>query len=527
VVYHLNLWMRILVELYPFVQKGQYIMNTILLVTVTLALGVQDVQTSSEAKTQLYVKTTPSGAEVAVDGKTLGKSDGLFEVSPGTHKLTLRMEDYAPEERSFDARQGEITRVEVEMKTQSDGPKAVLGYVGAASKDMQSFGYSGHAVAFQRPAEKKSICGVKLFAARYGSPQPPDEDFHIYLLDENQKVLEQVAVPYSKIERGDLRWYTFEFPAVEVPEKFLVALWFNAEAQKGVHLGVDKTVKETHSYIGLPDKGFQKVDQVYDWMVRAVISSESGAKPTHPKVTTYEGEKAADTETAEALPTRTWNDATGAFSVEAQFAGVEQGKVMLKKPDGKTVGVPLDRLCDEDREFVAKQTGTKRAGKPGAAGVRELSHDNGKAADKSSIAGGGHAVRFKVDDDSMRVTSVSLHGSRYGYPQPPKENFNVWICDAQFKPIATFHFPYGSYAKGDSVWKSFRIRPTPVPREFIVCFGFNPGPTKGVHVSHDDQKGETSLVGIPGEGQPEPFAKGNWLIRCKVEKRVESGTRLN
>jgi RNA polymerase sigma-70 factor (ECF subfamily) len=163
--------------------------------------------------------------------------------------------------------------------------------------------------------------------------------------------------------------------------------------------------------------------------------------------------------------------------------------------------------------------------KPSGGEARELSHDNGSMAGKSSIAGGGHAVRFKVDGDSWCVTSVSLHGSRYGYPQPPKENFNLWICDAQFKPIATFHFPYSSYTRADPVWKSFRIRPTRVPQDFIVCFAFNPQQTKGVYVSYDGKPGDTSMTGVPGEGEPQPFAKGNWLIRCKVEKRKENGAK--
>ncbi len=146
-------------------------------------------------------------------------------------------------------------------------------------------------------------------------------------------------------------------------------------------------------------------------------------------------------------------------------------------------------------------------------------------ASKSSIAGGGHAVKFKVDGDSWYVTSVSLHGSRYGEPRPPKENFKVWICDAQFKPIATFSFPYSSFTRADPVWKSFRIRATRVPEDFIVCFGFNPQATKGVYVSYDGQKSETSMVGVPEESEPKPFAKGNWLIRCKVEKRAENGAK--
>ena len=498
-------------------------MNAVLFAAL-LAVGAPEVQTKSQPTTQLYVKTVPTGADVVIDGKALGKTDGLFDLSPGPHRLSLRMEGYVAEKRSITPRQGEITRVEATLKTRSDR-QAVLSHVGDACDDMRSFADSGFAVAFQRPADMKSLVAVKICAARYGPPRAPDENFHVYLLDENKKVLEECLIPYGTIDRlerkNDLPWHTLEIPAVDVPERFFIALWFDAEATKGIYLGIKKNGKQDYSYVGLPDKGYREAGNGQEWMIRAVVSSDSGKTPTSPKVTTYEEEKAADTETADALPTRTWNDATGAFSVDAQFVELDHGKVKLKKADGKIAAVPLDQLCDADREFVAQQAKAKRATGNGAAKPQELSHDNGVMASKSSIAGGGHAVKFKVDGESSYVTSVSLHGSRYGEARPPKEKFKVWICDAQFKPIATFEFPYASFTRDNPGWKSFRVRPTRVPGDFIVCFGFNPHQTKGVFVSYDDKPGETSLVGVPGQDEPKPFAKGNWLIRCKVENRDE------
>ena len=287
---------------------------------------------------------------------------------------------------------------------------------------------------------------------------------------------------------------------------------------------MDKNVKQSHSFIGLPDKGYKAVEQNYDWMIRAVVGPAEGKQPSRPKVSTYEDEKATDTESSEAMPSRTWNDASGAFSVEAQFAGIEDGKVKLKKADGKIASVPLDQLCKDDQEFVAQQGGAKSEGeKPEARETIELKHDDDKMAGKRSIAGGGHAVKFEVDNDSSYVTSVSLHGSRYGEARPPKESFSVWICDENFKQIAKFKFPYSSYTRSNPVWKSFSIRPTKVPKKFIVCFGFNPHQTKGVYVSYDGGKSETSLVGVPGRGHdPDPFTEGNWMIRCKVEDRSKS-----
>ena len=46
---------------------------------------------------------------------------------------------------------------------------------------------------------------------------------------------------------------------------------FNPHATKGIYLGIDKNVKDTHSYVGLPDQGYEQVTDLYDWMVRAYL----------------------------------------------------------------------------------------------------------------------------------------------------------------------------------------------------------------------------------------------------------------
>ena len=52
---------------------------------------------------------------------------------------------------------------------------------------------------------------------------------------------------------------------------------------------------------------------------------------------------------------RTWTDSTGAFQVEAELVGVENGVVTLRKEDGKVIAVPLDRLSATDRKFLAQR----------------------------------------------------------------------------------------------------------------------------------------------------------------------------
>jgi outer membrane protein assembly factor BamB len=52
---------------------------------------------------------------------------------------------------------------------------------------------------------------------------------------------------------------------------------------------------------------------------------------------------------------RTWTDATGEHQVQAKFNGVISGTVKLLKADGATLEVPLEKLSDEDREWIANR----------------------------------------------------------------------------------------------------------------------------------------------------------------------------
>jgi len=50
---------------------------------------------------------------------------------------------------------------------------------------------------------------------------------------------------------------------------------------------------------------------------------------------------------------RTWTDSTGKHTVEADLVKVEDGKVILKKPDGKLATVSVTRLSKADQEYLA------------------------------------------------------------------------------------------------------------------------------------------------------------------------------
>lgn len=167
----------------------------------------------------------------------------------------------------------------------SDVPKGavLVSNVDNSSEDKRSLGGSGHAEQFRRTDDANSVVAIQLFCSRYGTPQAPAENFRVYLLDSKQQVIKDLEYPYGRIERGQERWYTMPVsPAVEVPDVFYVALDFKPQQTKGVYVGMDKDVKESHSYIGLVNDGFQKAEG-YDWMIRAYLAPAKAKKDTKRK----------------------------------------------------------------------------------------------------------------------------------------------------------------------------------------------------------------------------------------------------
>jgi hypothetical protein len=53
-----------------------------------------------------------------------------------------------------------------------------------------------------------------------------------------------------------------------------------------------------------------------------------------------------------AVALRTWSDSTGTFKIEATYLGLSDGKVQLKRQDGREISVPLDRLSPQDQQYV-------------------------------------------------------------------------------------------------------------------------------------------------------------------------------
>jgi len=49
---------------------------------------------------------------------------------------------------------------------------------------------------------------------------------------------------------------------------------------------------------------------------------------------------------------RTWRDSTGRHEVKAVFLKLEDGEVSLRREDGKQITLPLERLSEEDQQYI-------------------------------------------------------------------------------------------------------------------------------------------------------------------------------
>lgn len=451
-----------------------------------LVLLAPPVETAATPSTRLYIRTLPPDAQVRLDEKLLGKSDGLFVVPPGVRRITIELDGHYPQQRQIEIRSGQVTRLELELQRQpeaegqpakADAPPAVtltkqvdvskaaaqpgftiperalrLGDVDDSAEGKRSFADSGHAIKFQRPAEGKYLTALQLFGSRYGYPQPPAENFHVYLLDKDRKVLRELTYPYSLIERGEERWYTLPVPSIAVPEEFFVAVWFNAEATKGVYVGYDKGVRESHSYVGLPEEGFQPVQEGYDWMVRAYLTP-SGSP-----------------------------EADRAYAALPRVAELPAARVSL--PEAK---IPQDAV--------------------------RVGHVDNSAEDKRSFGGSGYAVAFDRPQGAKRVVAVQIHGSRYGHPQPPAEDFHVYLLDKDQKILKDLAYPYAMIERGEERWYSLPVPSVEVPEKFYVALSFNAHQTKGVYVGMDRNVKEShSYIGLPDKGFKPVQERYDWMI---------------
>jgi hypothetical protein len=78
--------------------------------------------------------------------------------------------------------------------------------------------------------------------------------------------------------------------------------------------------------------------------------------PTPTKATSKQKPKRPVVKVKVEVESRTWIDASGEYQIEAEFVSMTAGKVKLKKVDGTTITLPIDKLSEEDRKWIEKRS---------------------------------------------------------------------------------------------------------------------------------------------------------------------------
>lgn len=132
---------------------------------------------------------------------------------------------------------------------------------------------------------------------------------------------------------------------------------------------------------------------------------------------------------------RTWTDSTGKHSTEAAFVSLEEGKVHLRKRDGKKIVVPIVRLSEADQRTAKEQAAEMQPGTSGATAGKGISR-------RINLDGPGNSGAMPCDV----VQVLDSNGD-------PSEYFmdvdSVVCSDAQCEIVTVrIHFdPLGNYER--------------------------------------------------------------------------------
>jgi hypothetical protein len=154
----------------------------------------------------------------------------------------------------------------------------VLQYGGGEPLSKRSFGGGGHLVVFDGGKDGRWLNRIEMYGSRYGTETPPDEDFHLYIVDAQKQILRQVSLPYTLWTRGPEYWRDLPCPPVQVPQQFGIGLTFNAQATKGVYVGTTTADPPGHSLSWVPGSPGQLMNGE-DWLVRVTVEDEAKGNP--------------------------------------------------------------------------------------------------------------------------------------------------------------------------------------------------------------------------------------------------------
>lgn len=163
-----------------------------------------------------------------------------------------------------------------EDEANGDGTiNAMIEYGDGKPDGKKSLGGRSHTIRYRMPTTGKQLVGVRIHGSRYGSKQPPKEDFTVTLLNQDFKEIAVQKFPYSSFKRGDNEWVTLLLDKATEPARqqhFYINVDFDPGRTKGVYVSYDTATRGANSYIGSQSKRkLQEQKPAGDWMIQPIL----------------------------------------------------------------------------------------------------------------------------------------------------------------------------------------------------------------------------------------------------------------
>jgi len=116
------------------------------------------------------------------------------------------------------------------------------------------------------------------------------------------------------------------------------------------------------------------------------------------------------------LPQRTWADSTSKFEIEASLVAFKDGKVSLKKSDGRIVVLPLERLSQVDQAVAQamSQLLTSQDDNPFAGGTPTNQPDTN--VDRAAPVAADESKLVTTDWSSARSVALTTTRREWSFP---------------------------------------------------------------------------------------------------------------
>jgi len=215
---------------------------------------------------------------------------------------------------------------------------------------------------------------------------------------------------------------------------------------------------------------------------------------------------------------RTWTDAKTGRTLEADFVGVKDGKVMVRNRNGKVIPIDLSLLSKSDQEFVAAQgqggggegwssfRGADRADhSPDTGLLKEWPEGGPKLLWESRICGKGYSGPAIVDGKIYLTGTID--GEAKIICLNESDGKEVWMVDLGKDPENGYSTGWGAGPRG-----------TPTVSDGIVYAMSANGSLTAVDAADGKEKWSKEMVGdfggkVPQWGYSEsPLVDGDWLI---------------